>query len=275
MPKIIGSSNGKTEAGPGKSSIARGLSLIDAVCDSPTPISLSRLARATEMESSGAYRILQVLIKEGWVSKLEETREYSVGPRALVGFAPWHPFTTFRRESYAFLEHAYNDLGETVALILFLGTERVVVDVIHGKVTLSAYYDVRLQSPIHGSASGLILLSSMPNEKWRNLMGAEPFPTHTPNTVTTSSELATKIELIREERMAISRDEAFPDLVAYGAPICYRNQVLGCLIATASSPSIDPSKDYESAMKLRETAQKLTSTVPSIHTLSHFLLGST
>ena len=257
----------------GSSSLVRGLKIIRLLCEAPAPLSLAKLARALAMDPGNLHRLIRTLQDEGWVSRLNEGNEYIVGPLAMNNFDPWHPVHSFRRESYPILKLLHDQTEETAAVILFLGTERVVMDTIHGKLTLSSYYDVRLVSPIHGSASGKILLASIPDEMHAEILGSEPYVRHTDRTPTTYKELAPRISDVRQNCYEISRDEAFNGLVAYGAPIRYRDQTLGCLVLTASSTEIDPENDISYALKTRDSAELLSNSVPSIHPLKNFLIG--
>ena len=58
------------------------------------------------------------------------------------------------------------------------------VDFIRGRLPLSPYYDTWLKSPLHGSASGKILLAWLPDEEREQLLGPGPYTSHTPKTVT-------------------------------------------------------------------------------------------
>lgn len=243
------------------------------LCETPTPLSLTKISRALDVDTGNLHRLLQVLQDEGWVSRVCDGMDYTVGPLLMNNFDPWHPVHGFRRESHPFVRQVHEQTRETAALILFLGTERVVMDAIHGKLTLSSYYDVQLSSPLHGSASGKLLLAHLPETMLPGVLGTEPYTAHTEKSPTSLAVLSQDLVRIREDGFVISREEAFRGIVAYGAPITYRGEVLGCLVITASSTDIAPSDDQSYATKLRDIAELLSVSVPTIHQIKYLLKG--
>lgn len=254
-------------------SLAKGLRIVQALTDAPTPMSLAQIGDAASLDASTVHRLLQVLIEEGWVVKIERSREYAAGPNAIAHMAPWHPVNAFRREAYHLLEKLHNELGETVALILFVGTDRIVLEAIHGRLSMSPYYDVRLRSPLHGSASGKLLLAALSNEERTALLGSEPYPAVTPNCPTDPEALRKQITEAAARGYVVSRDEAFSGLVAYGSPIVFRNRTPGCVVITASSTTVPAQADAEYGGAIRNTAMLVASTVPAVRSLIHFLFG--
>ncbi|MDO8777478.1 MAG: IclR family transcriptional regulator [Burkholderiaceae bacterium] len=263
----------KTETNGTVSTLARGLKLIQVLTEAPAPISLARLARVTGFDASTCHRMLQTLTTEGWAVQDEQTREYAAGPHALVRCAPWHPLSLFKQQARAQLERLNERTKETVCLIAFTSIERVIVDVIHGQLTLSSYYDIRLTTPLHGSASGKVLLSGMPPAQRDTLLGPGPYPATTPFTVTEPKKLAGQLNEISKNGFVISRDESFVGLVAYGAPITYRGHTLGCVVITCSSDGEHVLDDERLGRECKEASELISSVVPSIHQLSHFLSG--
>lgn len=263
----------KAESATTPNTLARGLKLVQLLTEAPAPMSLARLARVTGFDSSTCHRMLQTLTAEGWVVQDGETREYAAGPHALVRCAPWHPLSLFKQQSRSVLERLNERTKETACLIVFPGTERVIVDVIHGQLTLSSYYDIRLATPLHGSASGKILLGAMPAERRDQLLGPAPYPAATPHTPTTREELERQLSEIRSCGYVISRDEAFVGLVAYGAPITYREDTLGCVVVTCSSDGREPLNDERLSKETKEAADMISTLVPAVHQLAHFLPG--
>lgn len=263
----------KTKTSGTAGTLSRGLKLIQVLTETPSPISLARLARATGFDSSTCHRILQTLTAEGWVVQDEQTREYAAGPHALVRCAPWHPLSLFKQQARAQLERLNERTKETVGLVIFTSIERMIVDVIHGQLTLSSYYDIRLATPLHGSASGKILLAAMPQARRDALLGPEPYPAITPYTATTSAQLARQLDDIEKKGYVISREEAFTGLVAYGAPITYRGNTLGCVVLTCSSDGEHALDDERLSRECKEAGELISTVVPAIHQLSHFLTG--
>lgn len=254
-------------------SLSRALQLMRLLCETPIPLSLTKMAKKLEVDAGNLHRLLQSLQEDGWVSRVHPGNEYTVGPLLMNNFDPWHPVHSFRRESYPFLKKLHELLHESSALILYLGLQRVVMDAIHGQLTMSSYYQVKLSSPLYGSASGKILLANLQRETVDEILTDPPYERFTEFTPVTRDVLDAHLAEIRETGYCISREEAFRGIVAYGAPIRYRGHLLGCLVSTASSTDIPAQEDLKFATQLRDVAELMSASVPSIHQMKFFLKG--
>lgn len=255
------------------STLTKSLRLFRLLCESPSPISLSKLSKSLSVDAGNLHRIIRILLEEGWIARVINGSEYMVGPLLLSSFDPWHPVQGLRRDAYKLLEQLHHETKETTVLILFLGEQRVVVDALHGRLALSSYYDVRLTSPLHGSASGLILLSGISADARAELLGDEPYHSHTPHTATTRERVESRLFDIIDRGYVVSREEAFQGVVTYGAPIRYRGNVLGCMVITASSFDIPQSKDTFYANHVKASADLLGTSSPFVHQLSFLTHG--
>ena len=264
--------NKKTQADPtisGKSgSLSKGLSILNLLADAPTPLAMTEITGALGLDNSTTYRLLQTLADEGYVIRTR-SKQYVAGPRTLATLSTQHPLNNFRREISSNLHHLRDELGETVAGVLFVGRERIIVDVIHGRDPLSPYYTSWLQSPLHGSASGRILLLSLPAEDRRQLIGEGPYEAVTPYTITDPTQLAEELMQIRARGYTVTRDEALVGITAIAAPITLGNQSLGCLAVTASSSRIDRTAADTIGQRLLESAKLISRGAPSLRALAY------
>ena len=240
-------------------------------------MSLAALVRTTRIDTSSVHRVLQSLIVEGWVIKSDALKEYAIGPAAIAMIAPWHPINAFRREVYPHLERLRAALNETVSAILFVGTERVLVDSLHSRLSMSPFYDAHLATPLQGSASGKLLLLALPEVHQKVIVGKEPFHQETPATPTTWKQLKAQLEEARSAGYVCARDETFDGLTAMGAPIIYKNLSLGCLVLTTPTTTITPENERRFATALIQASKLVSSTVPSLRQIAAYfgpLLGN-
>ena len=101
----------------------------------------------------------------------EQSRRYTAGPRAFAPLGLTHPLKELAREAFPILSSLRNSTGQTTGLVLFVGTQRLVVDTVKGDHPLVPYYESWLRSPLHGSASGKILLASLSKQERAELIG--------------------------------------------------------------------------------------------------------
>ncbi len=161
----------QTESASSTGSLLRGIRIIETLADAPSPLLLVELAERVHLDSSTVYRLVQSLAQEGFVVRLSSKR-YVAGPRTLRLLGTYHPVNRFCRDVELVLQQLRDQVGETIMLVLFAGIERVIVKIVQGRESLSQSYETWLRTPLHGSASGKLLLMQTPLPRLRELLGA-------------------------------------------------------------------------------------------------------
>ena len=254
----------------GKSgSLSKGLSILNLLADAPAPLAMTEITEALGLDNSTTYRLLQTLTEEGYVVRGAGSKQYVAGPRMLATLPTQHPLNSFRREISSSLRRLRDELGETVAGVLFIGRERIIVDVVQGRDFLSPYYTSWLKSPLHGSASGRLLLLSLSAEDRRQLIGEGPYEAVTSCTIIEPAQLAEELMQIRARGYTVVRDETLIGITAIAASITLGNQALGCLAVTANSGRIDHLAADAIGRALANAAKLTSQGAPSLRALAY------
>lgn len=149
--------------------IERSVDLLEVLAD--RPLSLTEVCRATGLSKGTAFRLLAGLELWGVVLKDPVTANYMLGVRllrladaALAGLGTlsglWRPV----------LERLAGETGETVALHIQIGLERVSVDEIPSPQSIRYTSLVGSAAPLDQGASGLILLAFMTEARRRRTL---------------------------------------------------------------------------------------------------------
>lgn len=267
---------GSRKAAPGSGeesaavgSLSRGLQIVDVLTSAQSCLTLSEVAALTGLDASTTLRLLHSLSDRGYVVRDDAAKRYMAGPRALSPLSLFHPLTLFRREAEQVLRTLQQNTGETCALVLFLGTERLVVDFIRGKQPLSPYYDTWLKSPLHGSASGKILLAWRADNEREELLGPGPYTASTPKTVTDPAVLHEQLEEVLRLGHATARGDAYQDLVAIAVPLLMPTHCrpMGCLVVTSTSQLLPQDAEAGMVTSLNAAAVMLLNSAPSLQVL--------
>jgi DNA-binding IclR family transcriptional regulator len=250
-------------------SLSRGLQVLEVLRHTTGSLSLSDIAAETGLDASTVHRLLQVLNENGYAARDDVQKRYLPGPRALSPLSLFHPVTLLRREAGAMLQAFQEETGETIALVLFIAQERLVVEFARGNQPLSPYYDTWLKSPLHGSGSGKLLLAWLSDSERAQLLGPGPYMARTPQTITDVELLSQHLDQVRMQGYAVARDDAFQGLTAIGVPLMYPGdaQPLGCLVITSRSGSMSVQAESAIADKLKTTSRLLLNSAPSMQAL--------
>lgn len=256
---------------PPAGQLSRGLLIIQTVIEAPAPMTLTELAERTGLDPSSALRITQILMSEGYLVRQHPGKRYCAGPRALSMLSPYHPLNVFRRDTAEILHQLRDEIGATVGLVLFLGTQRLIVDLAQGIDALAPFYDTWLRTPLHAAASGKLLLARLGPKQKRELLGKEPLPAATPHTITKYSELEDMLTAVREDGYAISRDDVHVGLTAVAAPIEHGGTAVGCIVTVGSSHRFSNTDCGSAGQKLRDAARLIATATPSVRSLAHYV----
>ncbi|HYB81351.1 MAG TPA: helix-turn-helix domain-containing protein [Mycobacterium sp.] len=151
-----------TRSGTGSQTLARGLTALQMVADSPSGLTVQQLADRVGVHRTIAYRLLSTLAEFRLVARGEDGRYRPAAGLAVLGASFDR---NVRQLSLPTLRALADDLGTTVSLLIAEGDQQVAVAVIvpsHVAYQLSFHEGSRY--PLDRGAAGIALLASMP---WR------------------------------------------------------------------------------------------------------------
>jgi DNA-binding IclR family transcriptional regulator len=238
--------------------------LLDLMVNSGRALTLTELAELSNLHVSTVHRLLQTLIQTEHVFR-DGAKRYYAGPRSYLPLNLYHPFNVLRRDSYETLRDLRDRFGVTCALSVFIGTERLVVELAPGSNTLSPYYETHLTSPLHAAASGKLLLLNFPARRRQELLGPPPYQQYTPHTITDAEAVERELELTAERGYAVSLNENFKGISAVSAPITVTpKQAVGAITFAGPSAHFTSETAAEMGTSARQAADLLALGSPGV-----------
>ncbi|BAX94438.1 IclR family transcriptional regulator [Mycobacterium shigaense] len=149
-----------TGSGTGSQTLARGITALQMVADSPVGLTVQLLAEQIGVHRTIAYRLLSTLSEFGLVAKGEDGRYRPAAGLAVLGASFDR---NVRQLSLPTLRALADELGTTVSLLVAEGDQQVAVAVIvpsHVAYQLSFHEGSRYA--LDRGAAGIALLASMP-----------------------------------------------------------------------------------------------------------------
>jgi len=254
MTKAILNADTDAESRIEAGSLQRGLSLLEVIQAAQRPLSATDLAEITKYPLSTVHRLLQALARTGYLSR-DVSKRYFPGPKALLPLDLYHPLNVLRRDAREHLRGLREQFRQTSSLIIFTGIERLVVELAVENDSLSPYHATHLKSPLHGAASGKLLLASLGTTERKLLLGPGPYAKHGPNTITDPDAFTQELETIRTRGFATAIDENYAGLSAASAPIeAPGGAVIGCFCIAGMSTAFQPAVVHEAGQVLKLTA---------------------
>lgn len=236
--------------------LARGLAVLKVITDTPRPMMLGEIAAACALDQSTTLRLLRSLEEAQYIIRMRGSKNYIPSPQAMRPLSLMHPIEQFRRDTANVITALAEAAEQTVVLALFVGTERMVVDIVQRPGSISPYYDNWLRGPLHATATGKAFLTTKSVEDRKALLGQGPFKEYTPHTITDSSELDEDLSKINTLGYVRSEDEYKVGLTAISTPIwSWNKNAIGCLTITGPSDAFKGEKVDQAGKAIVQSAQ--------------------
>ncbi|MCL6580826.1 MAG: IclR family transcriptional regulator [Firmicutes bacterium] len=201
-------------------SVRRALAVLRAFEDPPHVLGISDLARALGLSKGTVHLVVGVLEAEGFLEREGESGKYQLGPAIYrLTAAARHDLRLAAREP---LRRLYAETSFPAYLAVLLDGRAVVVEKAGPTLTFLPVLDVGTPVPLHSSALGKALLAFRPEAEREALLerlAAAGLPATTPATITDPAGLREELRRIREEGLALDREESLPGVVCLAAPV--------------------------------------------------------
>lgn len=251
-------------------SLARGLAVLQAVVAAMRPVTLSEVSEATVLPTSTCHRLLLALLDSGHVFKIDATR-YCPSPQALAPLSLDHPLNMLRRDVGHLLMNLQQAHGASALLIVFMGQARLVVDYVPGGGHLAPYFNTVVQSPLHASVSGKLLLAAVAAEQRESLLGDGPLQRCTRFTQCDHAQLRVELDEVAARHWATNLDEHLVGVRAVGVHLLAPSgAAMGALVLSGAARQFE-GRTEAMLEDLQQASRLLTDTAQSTRALARLL----
>jgi DNA-binding IclR family transcriptional regulator len=205
------------------------LDILDAFSEAQPLLTLSQIARISDLPLPTAHRLVAELLAWGALER-DDTGTLQIGLH-LWEIAALAPRALGLREvAMPFIEDLYEATHQNVSLGARDGSEVIYLERVSGREAVGILAKVGSRWPLHATGVGLVLLAYAPIEVQDQILAA-PLQRFTPKTIGDQGELRARLAEIRRTGVAISDRQITLDAISVAAPIHDRN---GRVIAAIS-----------------------------------------
>lgn len=266
-PIIEGPPDSRAETG----ALRRAFALLDALTGAERALTLVEVAEISGLNTSTAHRLLQSFIQLGHVYR-DATKRYLPSLQSLLPLGQYHPIAAFRRSALLVLRDLRDRTGLTVALLVFQGFDRYILELVPGTDPFSPYYNTRATTPLHGSTSGKLLLTRLDARDRDRLLGPEPYVKHASRSLTTREALFADLDVTAQRGYAVTCDEVFDGMSAVAAPILLPgHRMLGVIVLSGPNAQLTGERMPALAHETRIAAELFAHASPDTRALARFL----
>ena len=205
-----------TGAGFYVQSLERGLTVI-GVLDSPEPLSLSEVARRAGLSRAAARRFVLTLEHLGYVRRTGGG--FALTPRVLELGSAYLSSLTLPEIALPHIKTLVERVRESAVLSVLDDDSIVGVARVPARRIMTGTIVLGQRLPAWASASGRVLLASLPPEQLDALLDRVEFEQLTPRTIGSRPELEAELDRIRKQGWALVDQELETGLRALAGPI--------------------------------------------------------
>lgn len=199
------------------SAVDKIFTLIEVLAARDEPYGLTELARASGFDKATTYRLLDALVRHGYVNKLEEPAQYELSMKLwMLGskVISRRPLVQIARP---FLRELADMSGETVYLSVCEDLMAVYLAKIDSQHPLRAHTPIGGRVPLYAGSTGKALLAYLDaGDIDRVAATLEPF---TPRTIATREALLEALAEVRQQGFALAEGEWDLSISGVAAPV--------------------------------------------------------
>lgn len=244
------------------STLARGLTVIQAFGPDRPRMTLSEVAEVTHLTRAAARRFLLTLVSLGYARM--EGKQFELTPRVLsLGYA-YLSSKPFWDIAQPYLEELAGTIHEACSISVLDGQEIVYVARVPAKRIMSVSLGIGVRLPAYCTSMGRVLLSGLSEEEFDTYLSTAELHKLTANTRTDPKELRRIIARVRNDGYAIVDQELEEGLRSTAVPLHDRQ---GRIIAAtnisghASRVSVDEIRIHY-LPNLQKTAREIEAHLP-------------
>ena len=203
-------------------SLARGCDVLHAVCQSETQLSLSELAKQSELSIGAIQRLTYTLENIGLLERDPRTKRFRTGPRMISLALAIARNLELTKVAHPFMQTLSDEIGEVVGLGALQGNSIILVDIIHTQQPqqlLNINRNIGAIIPPHSTATGKAILAYLPDSRVEEILGSRELTKSTTNTITSIRAFKKELEKVRGQGYATAFDENVYGLTTIGAPV--------------------------------------------------------
>lgn len=238
--------------------LERSLDILEVLAHTEEALGVTEIGNRISLHKSTVHRILQTLCYRGYVEKEKDNERYKLGIKIVELGIRFFNDLEIRKVAGPVLEDLAKLLDEVVHLVLHDGGEVVYIDKRESSHVVSMRSKLGRRAPMHCTAVGKALLSTMSNEEVIRILEAKGMPRYTPNTITEAEALITNLDEIRTSKISVEHEENEIGIICLGTPVFdYSGRAIGAISISGPAARIHEKGIKRIAEELKRSGESI------------------
>jgi IclR family pca regulon transcriptional regulator len=227
-------------------SLARGLRVLTAFDAEQPTMTLSEVARATDLSPAAARRFLVTLTQLGYVAY--DGRRYSLRPRVLELGYTYLSRLTLRDVAEPHLEQLAAEVHESSSMSVLDGDDIVYVSRVSTSRIMTISIGLGTRLPAHLTSMGRVLLAHLTPEEREGYLERATLTQRTRRTISGADDLRAELDRVRTQGWSLVDQELEEGLRALAVPVRSRRGVAVAAVNVATHASRSSLDDIRRAL---------------------------
>jgi DNA-binding IclR family transcriptional regulator len=223
-------------------SVDKAITVLNCFTSQNPVLGVGEISSETGCTLSTVSRLLSTMEKRGVVERVDTSRKYQLGYRVYLWGILSRDQKSLPKFARPIMERLRDECGEEVSLYVISDNHRICIERVPSKHAIAMSGSIGATLPLHTGASGQVLLAFMPPGKRREFLEKQSLERFTEHTITAPDELEIKLQRIRKQGFAVSREEREPGAYSIVAPIWDTNNNIAASLSI-SGPTYRLSDD--------------------------------
>ncbi|WP_170984305.1 IclR family transcriptional regulator [Rhodoligotrophos defluvii] len=200
-------------------SLQKGFAVLKAFSRERPRLTLAQITKITGLDKSAAQRFLYTLHELGFITKDEETKQYSLSAKILEFAYTYLYSDPIIERAQPFLVEVHEKTGETVNLAVLDGSDIILISRIPSRHVLSTNIQIGFRLPAIYSASGRVIAALLPQAERERLLDESAYVAYTPNTVIDRKRIRQLIQQAAADGYAMVESQVISADISAAAPV--------------------------------------------------------
>ncbi|MDI3548310.1 MAG: IclR family transcriptional regulator, acetate operon repressor [Halanaerobiales bacterium] len=223
-------------------SVVKAMKIFEELAYNGAPLSLSRLSQRVDMNISTVHRLINTLVKLGYVMQNTEGY-YCLGMHAYETADIINHNFDLRELVRPYLEEIQASCNETTNLVVLEDNQVVYLDQVESTKMVRMFASVGSKGPAYSTGSGKVLLSYLSKKDLEEYINKTNFIKYTENTIVDPEKLKEELAEIRKRGYALDFEEMEKGVCCVAVPVIGKGgRLLGAI--SVSGPATRMTKEY-------------------------------
>jgi DNA-binding IclR family transcriptional regulator len=218
----------------------------------------TQISRETGLSMNRTFRLLNTLVKRGYIEKDSETKRYRLGARSLILGEAFRRRLNLSKYAEPILEELAEESGDAAHLLVIFEHQAITVDIRLGEHMVQAAGKVGELVPFNVGASPKVLLAYLAEPEQAEILDDIEFVSYTPMTITRREELQQELEVIKSQGYCSVGDDYEVGVHAIAAPVFdHQGRVVGGISLTIPHARFNKQREEELIDLVTRSAKRL------------------